>query len=666
MPHLFANGADHEDREKDFFTGNKHSTGGGPVVRLDAPPPRTSLIDDTNDLRRPSSSNLTTPNMNELRHDNFTEHHDAKRCKKDHVNTVTPMTARDEMGKEYSHGNPNAIFPTGACPQSENNQNFQHPTTPAALGDSSAAVSRGYNALQGMMMFPNPSENANTDASSHPRMCSQIRQHPILYHQQQPHIQSHYMPFPPTRSQVHVHPMMHPLWITTAAKTNPYVVAAPSSQRTSNSFSDVSNNFRMSFPVYMTPVSATQMNHARANIQVANSNSNMLQQYVNNNHNTHGHFEGGMISQTKQAVKEDHHDDSYPVDARGQERGQQDEPSNETFDSYANDKSISSVMQSTKWNRKDQFYNPENFDVIDDAEGDVQNQSNLLTRVHLFRSEEEKVASTDMGDSYDDNLVQLQEFPVDHSKPIRSKRISKHHGEQPRNKRTNVLKPSKPITKSPLDAVKERIQTQYSMSTSSHSKIKCSKLTAKELARYGKLNPQKLAAELEHTRSFDVPHFAQLLNYKSGRTEGTLRECGMCGELRPAIASKSPSSEGSDNYHIPSQNKGICNACDGAVWIIDKNLIEIKWCKGCKNFRKWIDFDSKFFATKCGHCREKQREKYKEKCDKREKQSLERALMYQKVKHNMERHNIDESYLNPLEYLLAAASTQMENERDSD
>ena len=38
--------------------------------------------------------------------------------------------------------------------------------------------------------------------------------------------------------------------------------------------------------------------------------------------------------------------------------------------------------------------------------------------------------------------------------------------------------------------------------------------------------------------------------------------------------------------------------------------LEIKWCKGCKNFRPWAAFGDKGLATKCVRCRERQREKY--------------------------------------------------------
>jgi len=46
------------------------------------------------------------------------------------------------------------------------------------------------------------------------------------------------------------------------------------------------------------------------------------------------------------------------------------------------------------------------------------------------------------------------------------------------------------------------------------------------------------------------------------------------------------------------------------VWTIAESGLQIKWCKGCKNFRTWAAFGEKGGATKCTKCRERQREKY--------------------------------------------------------
>jgi hypothetical protein len=68
----------------------------------------------------------------------------------------------------------------------------------------------------------------------------------------------------------------------------------------------------------------------------------------------------------------------------------------------------------------------------------------------------------------------------------------------------------------------------------------------------------------------------------------------------------------STTHIIPRQNKGVCTACDVAVWVVlnHPNELEIKWCKGCKNFRPWPAFGDKVLATKCVRCRDRQKEKY--------------------------------------------------------
>lgn len=109
------------------------------------------------------------------------------------------------------------------------------------------------------------------------------------------------------------------------------------------------------------------------------------------------------------------------------------------------------------------------------------------------------------------------------------------------------------------------------------------------------------------------------------------KNCVMCGKLRvcsastyvnrgrggakPApVASTSSTSAADDDdssaHIIPRQNKGLCTACDVTVWVLVAEGLEIKWCKGCKNFRPWAAFGDKGSATKCVRCRDRQREKY--------------------------------------------------------
>lgn len=125
-----------------------------------------------------------------------------------------------------------------------------------------------------------------------------------------------------------------------------------------------------------------------------------------------------------------------------------------------------------------------------------------------------------------------------------------------------------------------------------------------------------------------IPEFSYLVNYpchmgqlptayrdnnfidSSGKE---IRRCVMCGEIR--ILAPAPKSKES-RHTIPKQNKGVCTACDTVVWVITDSGIDIKWCKGCKNFRPWATFGDKGLATKCVRCRDKQREQYMKRVQK--------------------------------------------------
>ena len=132
-----------------------------------------------------------------------------------------------------------------------------------------------------------------------------------------------------------------------------------------------------------------------------------------------------------------------------------------------------------------------------------------------------------------------------------------------------------------------------------------------------------------------LPDFHRLVNYpdylSKSRTLGAAdagasggskaiggkKNCVMCGKLRICSASSLMEkgravATGDDGtaHIIPRQNKGLCTACDVTVWVLVEQGVEIKWCKGCKNFRRWAAFGGKGSATKCVRCRERQREKY--------------------------------------------------------
>ena len=140
-----------------------------------------------------------------------------------------------------------------------------------------------------------------------------------------------------------------------------------------------------------------------------------------------------------------------------------------------------------------------------------------------------------------------------------------------------------------------------------------------------------LYSNAEKTKDVALPDFHRLVNFPdylirsrgsdSSQTSDGKKNCVMCGKLRLCTASSlagrgrtkmtnPPTSDDCSGHIIPRQNKGLCTACDVTVWVVAADGIEIKWCKGCKNFRPWAAFGDKGSATKCGRCRDRQREKY--------------------------------------------------------
>ena len=158
----------------------------------------------------------------------------------------------------------------------------------------------------------------------------------------------------------------------------------------------------------------------------------------------------------------------------------------------------------------------------------------------------------------------------------------------------------------------------------------------------------------------EVPLFQHIVNYptfvvqpgrKRKRKKGdkappagtagdeTKRGCVMCGRYCLKSATKKGNIGGGQGYNvaeenlaintagpqgqrviIPNQNKGICTACDVTVWIHSASGLQIKWCKGCKNFKTWAGFGHKGHLTKCMRCRDEQNKRYaKQKAGKDEK-----------------------------------------------
>jgi len=93
----------------------------------------------------------------------------------------------------------------------------------------------------------------------------------------------------------------------------------------------------------------------------------------------------------------------------------------------------------------------------------------------------------------------------------------------------------------------------------------------------------------------EVPSITDCLNFPHVKQ---YKKCVMCG---------------SDEFHIPKQNKGVCMNCDSAVWVHNPTGLLLKWCKACKHFRKWSDFGVKGTSTKTTRCREKLAVWYKKK-----------------------------------------------------
>ena len=156
--------------------------------------------------------------------------------------------------------------------------------------------------------------------------------------------------------------------------------------------------------------------------------------------------------------------------------------------------------------------------------------------------------------------------------------------------------------------------------------------------------PSKFQGDIEKCKDEKIPDFSTLVNFPNNATlrQNRLLPCGMrccvmCGCIRPtcsrsrsrrgidSTASQSPQSPGGCEplinrvassdcddlmVTIPTQNKGLCTVCDISVWVVTETGRQIKWCKGCKNFRPWAAFGDKGLATKCTRCRERQREKY--------------------------------------------------------
>jgi len=170
--------------------------------------------------------------------------------------------------------------------------------------------------------------------------------------------------------------------------------------------------------------------------------------------------------------------------------------------------------------------------------------------------------------------------------------------------------------------------------------------------------PPRFQGDMEKFKSAQIPDFTALTNFSPGHLlSGGKRRCVMCGLVRPSwdkskkldrTSIRSPSSGGgsgggggadvevdlrqnSGTAMIPPQHKGVCTDCDVKVWVVmnTEDKVQIKYCKGCKNFRPWAAFGEKGMGTKCARCRDRQREKYAAQKERKEKKH--RKLLQQQA-----------------------------------
>jgi len=126
------------------------------------------------------------------------------------------------------------------------------------------------------------------------------------------------------------------------------------------------------------------------------------------------------------------------------------------------------------------------------------------------------------------------------------------------------------------------VSKQKPIKTNKAAPVPCMKMTP----------PLPPRCEIDNAPNVELPAFCQLVNFPTARYYGN---CVMCDE---------------SEFAIPKQNKGVCNNCDVAIWVVNPSGMNIKWCKGCKNFRKWIDFGVKGYSSKCERCRMQQATRY--------------------------------------------------------
>ena len=221
---------------------------------------------------------------------------------------------------------------------------------------------------------------------------------------------------------------------------------------------------------------------------------------------------------------------------------------------------------------------------------------------------------------------QMPQFPPHgYQAPIRSPHASpfRHPAAIPR------MGPMSPPPGPPALASPQRTQRFQSVNPDLQ---KCVGESKGKCVALGNPLPRKFQGNMELSKDEEVPDFSSLVNFPTNSVlrqnrvlPNGMRCCVMCGSIRRTCSrlrsrkndgSLSPGrnvlvcGSGDDYVTIPTQNKGLCTLCDISVWVVLETGRQIKWCKGCKNFRPWAGFGDKGLATKCVRCRDRQREKY--------------------------------------------------------
>eukprot|EP00574_Skeletonema_japonicum_P006619 CAMPEP_0201736512 /NCGR_PEP_ID=MMETSP0593-20130828/40052_1 /ASSEMBLY_ACC=CAM_ASM_000672 /TAXON_ID=267983 /ORGANISM="Skeletonema japonicum, Strain CCMP2506" /LENGTH=334 /DNA_ID=CAMNT_0048230293 /DNA_START=41 /DNA_END=1045 /DNA_ORIENTATION=+ len=155
-------------------------------------------------------------------------------------------------------------------------------------------------------------------------------------------------------------------------------------------------------------------------------------------------------------------------------------------------------------------------------------------------------------------------------------------GGTPGNRSRNLPNLSLPAQQRVTKAEREVNKQKPIKNPNSAGAVPCMKMTP----------PLPPRCEGDPNPTAEVPAFCQLVNFPTARYFGN---CVMCDD---------------SEFSIPKQNKGVCNNCDVAIWVVNPSGMQIKWCKGCKNFRKWIDFGVKGYSSKCERCRTQQASRY--------------------------------------------------------